>query len=266
MKKFLNQNLKSFVNNQFYRVKDDTDYEHPFFLIEIMERRKDNPDLDCPYRTIRWFTVYSIEEFDKLISIDSEMIDYCNKHNARAYLHVNIKDSRATMTNMLHLMSKYSNFNCNQLYKLPECFFTAARMQEANIKEKNMWWVIDFDYKDGIFSDEDSSILDEKVELSASGAFYEDGFIANVRKHFIDFACKNYSEDRKKTMNYECFSVKTVNGFHLIIPPFDLTSDIRSGMIPYLKEKEPKFIDIIKEEVRLTDRIKKNNSTILYMP
>lgn len=255
-----------FANLVFNEVKSDKDYEHPFFLIEILQRRKDNPNLDCPYKTLKWFAVYNVEQLLELCSASGEVIDFCNRTNSRAYFHVNIKDSRATVNSMLYLISKWSNFNNNTLEKLPECFYVAARQQESNIKLQNMFWVVDFDYKDDFILSDDSIMDLETIEPGSPGAFYENGFISQVRRTFLDFITQNLQKERKDFYNFNCIHVKTNHGFHLILPPFDLTKEIKSELPNHLEDSIKDFTKIIKPEVRLTDRIKKNNSTLLYMP
>lgn len=258
--------LKSFASLIFNRVANDKSYEHPFFLIEIIQRRKDNPALEAPYKTLKWFAVYSSEELTELCSPTGEITEYCNKTNSRAYFHVNIKDSRATVNGMLYLISKWSNINNNTLNQLPECFYIAARQQEANIKLDNMFWVIDFDYKDGFEIPDDSSIALETINPESPGAFYEDGFINSVRKKFIEFITQNLQEEKRDFYFVNSFTVKTNQGFHIVIPPFDLTKEVKRDLPKFLEDEVKDFKIIVKEEIRLLDRIKKNNSTILYKP
>lgn len=268
MNKCLNNSLilKVFANQIFNSIRNDKDYEHPFFLIEIIQRRKDNPNLDCPYKTLKWFAIYNGDLLSDSSEIMEEIVEFCKKTNSRAYFHVNVKDSRATVNSMLYLIGKWSNINNNTLDKLPECFYIAGRQQESNIKQENMFWVIDFDYRDG-FCPSNSSKLDlEMIEPGSLDTFYEDGFINSVRNVFLNFITKNLKEEIRQNYESKCFSLKTVHGFHLILPPFDVTHEVKVSLMKELETKVLFFSEVIKEEKRIGDRIKKNNSTILWAP
>ena len=57
-----------------------------FYFIEIIKRRKDNPDMPRGEAVIKNFYVDSLDEYNKIIPI---LIKICNYENARAYIRVN---------------------------------------------------------------------------------------------------------------------------------------------------------------------------------
>lgn len=257
--------LGSFASEVFSELAKDKSYEHPFFLIEIMKRRKDNPTLEVPYKTMKWFVVYSEQELYDYCKPSGEIYKYCAETNSRAYFHVNAKDSRQTANAMLCLISKWSNPNYNTLELLPNCFYLAARQQESNVKNK--YWVLDFDYQDDFkFSEDDKTILLESISPEDPPAFYEDGFILSVKTEMLKIITYALPQAQKDFLNSKAFTVKTNHGFHIVIPPFDLYEEIKKAAFDLrFKIQDYDYDHIVKNE-KLMDRLKKNNSTLLMMP
>lgn len=64
-------------------LKFEDDY---FYFIQIIQRKKEHPELGSNNRIIRSYMVSSKEKFDKNIP---EIIQMCEAFNARAYIHLN---------------------------------------------------------------------------------------------------------------------------------------------------------------------------------
>lgn len=64
--------------------------ENSFYFLEIIKRRKENPDLDSHARIVKDFYIYSLKEFDK---VAVKAVDLCEEHNARAYFRLNLRSS-----------------------------------------------------------------------------------------------------------------------------------------------------------------------------
>jgi len=62
-----------------------------FYFLQIMQRRKDNPELSGNNRIIKSYYVHSLDYFDK---IKSEVITLCETFNARAGIRLNLRDAR----------------------------------------------------------------------------------------------------------------------------------------------------------------------------
>ena len=60
--------------------------QNDFYFIEIIKRRKDNPDMTRSENVIKNFYVDSLNDFIKLIPV---LIKICDYENARAYIRIN---------------------------------------------------------------------------------------------------------------------------------------------------------------------------------
>ena len=82
--------------------------ENAFYFLQILKRRKDNPDLEKDMIHIADYYIYSLEQFD---SIEQRIIDQCDTENARAYFRLNRRDAKKVAMQVLkitvdHIMSE----------------------------------------------------------------------------------------------------------------------------------------------------------------
>ena len=82
--------------------------ENAFYFLQILKRRKDNPDLEKDMVHIADYYIYSLEQFD---SIEQKIIDQCDAENARAYFRLNRRDAKKVAMQVLkitvdHIMSE----------------------------------------------------------------------------------------------------------------------------------------------------------------
>jgi hypothetical protein len=75
------------MTNNFEQIRSllklEADY---FYFIQIIQRKKEIPELGSNNRIIRSYMIDSIEKFDKC---RDEIISMCEHFNARAYIHLN---------------------------------------------------------------------------------------------------------------------------------------------------------------------------------
>lgn len=64
-------------------LKFEEDY---FYFIQIIQRKKEHPELGSSNRVIRSYMISSLEKFDKN---EDEITQMCKAFNARAYIHLN---------------------------------------------------------------------------------------------------------------------------------------------------------------------------------
>ena len=170
--------------NQIIKYIDNKDKQSTtFFLVQIIQRSKDNPSLSKNKVIISFW----ISDSAKLKSQKKDIIAFCEAFNARCYFFVNKRDS----TNIASLLSKkcidiitsneYVNIN-RELNSI-----TASNHSEPRLNQR---YIIDIDTKD-----------DEIINK------YED---------LLD---KTY-EERKRKIDY--FILNTINGVHIIANVFDL--------------------------------------------
>ena len=65
--------------------------ENAFYFLQVIKRRKDNPDLGKDMRHIADYYIYSLDQFDEL---KQRIIDQCNAENGRAYFRLNRRDAK----------------------------------------------------------------------------------------------------------------------------------------------------------------------------
>ena len=75
------------MTNNFEQIRSllklEADY---FYFIQIIQRKKEIPELGSNNRVIRSYMIDSVEKFDKC---RDEIISMCEHFNARAYIHLN---------------------------------------------------------------------------------------------------------------------------------------------------------------------------------
>ena len=74
--------------------------EHDFYFVQVLQRKKDNPEQKKSVRVLSTYYVYSLESFDKIMDDIRAM---CELRSARAYINPNVLNDRrvAFATNKL---------------------------------------------------------------------------------------------------------------------------------------------------------------------
>lgn len=170
--------------NNFEHIRSllNFDTSEDFYFLQIIKRRKDNPDLPRDMKLIDNYFIYSIEDFDKL---ESKIINQCNENNARAYFRLNRRNSRICA---IHTMRKISELLIDGNYKAAKSSYLSAAGEYHNEKPKR--WLIDIDEEDLIHK--------EAIQNT----------IAELHK---DIPAYNHIA-----------TLKTKNGYHMITNPFDM--------------------------------------------
>lgn len=108
-----------------------------FYFLQILQRRKDNPDLAKDMIIIDNFFIYSQEQFDSMMP---RIIQMCDLNNARAYLRLNRRSARQvalkTLTRTSEMIEQGNYKHVNRAY-LSCCGEFHA--------EKDKTWIIDLD-------------------------------------------------------------------------------------------------------------------------
>lgn len=109
-----------------------------FYFIQIFKRKKDNPDLSSHEKLIRSYSVFSLEEYDKL---EDSIKSQCLSNNARAYIRLNKRNSKVIALKMASdIIDKVASNQTNSLYKV----YDSVVGQYHQDKDKT--WLIDVDY------------------------------------------------------------------------------------------------------------------------
>ena len=79
------------MRNNFELIDPLLDFSLPntFYFVQILKRRKDNPDMKSNETTIDNFYLYGPNDLTKLMP---KIMEKCDKNGARAYINLNILD------------------------------------------------------------------------------------------------------------------------------------------------------------------------------
>ena len=65
--------------------------ENAFYFLQVLKRRKDNPDLGKDMIHLSDYYIYSLDQFDGL---KQRVMSQCDTENARAYFRLNRRDAK----------------------------------------------------------------------------------------------------------------------------------------------------------------------------
>jgi hypothetical protein len=162
----------------------DFENERSFYFIQILKRRKENPEMKQNVRVINNYYVYSKEDLEK---IKSRIVEDCEKHNARAYINLNRLDTEKIALYTLKITTDYIIQGDYKAVK--NAYSTACGSHHS---EKNKRWVVDID--------------ENALHLKAS-----------IRKVIEEL------HDEIKGNKYKILEeIPTRSGIHLITNPFNM--------------------------------------------
>ena len=116
--------------------------EDDFYYLQILQRKKDNPDLPKNTRVIKNYFIRSIEYLEGRYS---EIQQLCNVFNARAMLRLNKRSLKKTTVKTLQ---NIANAIANEEYLTAHKAYTRACGQGHNSNRKT--WLVDIDYSDTV--------------------------------------------------------------------------------------------------------------------
>lgn len=210
------------ILRQFLSFGDDD-----FYFVQIIKRRKDNPDMVNGQATIKNYYISSIEEYDKMLPIIKRQ---CEFENARAYFRVNKR-------NYKHLSLKVMNrglvFISSNQYKALRNVFDTIAGEHFNDPVKK--WLVDID------------TVDLEDNLTVKPLTNDKGMIVGISgenslSKMVSTIMGLQAQTKHEPM---MVYVPTKNGIHIITRPFNLK---------VFKDKHPK-VDVHKDA-----------TTLLYCP
>jgi len=116
------------------------DSEDDFYHLQILKRKKENPELGSNSYVVRTYCVRSKES---LMEKRTEITEMCNTHNARAYINLS---PRSFEKMAFHTLKKISDIIMNKDYKEVRKAFESVCGTYGNGKHKR--WLIDIDWVD----------------------------------------------------------------------------------------------------------------------
>lgn len=206
--------------------------ENDFFVVRILQRRKDNPELQYPEKQLKVYSFYSWEEFDKQADRIKEL---CDLNNARAYLRLNTQNA----VTISYLMQKeiIDNIMNGCAWKNEGAWNSVSG--KGGSKD---WWVLDLDEEH----------INYILDTPKVGTF--SGLLKNLK---ADLTASDYMWRKDTNMDsvftdYPIVENPTKSGIHLIVKPFDVRI-----MEKYNSELSSKGIPTI--------QVQKDANTVLYI-
>lgn len=133
-----------------------------FFYLEIIKRRKDNPDLPRSEKTIK---KYYLTQGD-LSKYKTNIIEACKLNNARAYINLNRRNFKDVAYEMNYQIAFYLK---NKQYNACKGLFDTC-CGKIN-SDKNKKWVLDIDTKDREMINKYAQIVNDIRTSDESFAF-----------------------------------------------------------------------------------------------
>jgi hypothetical protein len=127
------------MKNNFDLVRKMLDFgsSDTYYFLQILKRRKDNPDLDKDMKVIGDYFIYSMEQFNRM---EDEIIQTCVTHNARAYFRINKRSSKKTAMQML---KRVTDLIISENYKEVKNAFSSVSGEFHGDEDKK--WIVDID-------------------------------------------------------------------------------------------------------------------------
>lgn len=163
--------------------------ENSFYFLQILKRRKDNPDLGKDMVHIADYYIYSLEQFDGL---KQRIIDQCNSENARAYFRLNVRDARKVA---MQVLKRTVDYIVSENYRAVKNAFASCTGEYHSDPDKT--WIVDVDWKD--------------VPQGKDPDLYLNKIIAKIQELVFETG----KDDTIHTL-------VTKNGIHIISRPFNL--------------------------------------------
>lgn len=129
------------MQNNFQQIRNLLKFENEneFYFIQIIERKKEHPELGRNNRLIKAYYVFSLDKFDEY---QNEIIGLCEKFNARAYIHLNRRNAKLVGFEMMELLA--TNLKLNQFNQLSKLYNSVCGQHHS---DKDKTWIIDIDEK-----------------------------------------------------------------------------------------------------------------------
>ena len=162
-----------------------------FYFVQVLKRRKDNPDMEKDMIVIDNFYISSFEAYDRTVP---QIIKLCDYENARGYFRLNKRNYKTLAPHMVKRTVEIA-FG-NDCHALKNVFDSVAGEHHSDPDKK---WIVDVDWNDYFVR------------------YTEDGMI---RFKHLENELTRWQEMAKREPLL--FKLPTKNGIHIITRPFNL--------------------------------------------
>ena len=147
------------MTNNFDQIRDLLKFESDYFyFIQIIQRKKENPEVGSNNRIIRSYNISSLEKFDKY---KDEIIKLCEAFDARAYIHLN---RRKWSKIALECLRHNAELIANEQYEGIKSSFETIIGRNNSEPFKTKTWIVDIDTKDEIIIHRIAHIIDTAMQ------------------------------------------------------------------------------------------------------
>lgn len=128
-----------YMQDNFELIREMLDFSetNTFYFVQILKRRKENPEMPTGARVVNCYYLYSAEDLDK---VKPKIVEDCTKYNARAYINLNRLDLQKVAMHTLKQIVDYVMVGDFRAVK--NAYATACGSHHS---EKQKRWVIDID-------------------------------------------------------------------------------------------------------------------------
>lgn len=118
--------------------------EGDFYFIQIIQRKKDNPEIERNMNVINNYFCYDLAKY---YSLEHRIVHEYNAHNARAYIRVNVRNAKKVA---MQTLKKVIDLIISEDYKAVKNAFLSAAGD--NHSQDSPRWIVDIDNKDFDYS------------------------------------------------------------------------------------------------------------------
>ena len=214
--------IKNFISN--HTTIDSGD----FYFVQVLKRRKDNPELKGDVAIVANYFFYSLDDFD---THKAEIVQHCQDNNARCYIRINKRNDKKIALQTIRLAIEDI---------LSGNYKPKFEVSSTTDPEKSLEFIKVI--VDEIYNKDYSHV--KYAHLSACGQFASDP----VKKWVIDVDDPTILADiteHLETFTTILLTLPTKSGYHIITPGFN----------PNLLTDKFKDVDL-----------KKDSPTVLYVP
>jgi hypothetical protein len=175
--------------NNFDIIKTYLDFTNPdtYYFLQLIQRRKDNPDLGKDMHIIDDIFIYNMGQYERM---EAEIIATCKLHNARAYFRLN---KRSLKKSAMQLLKKVTTMIIDENYKSVKNAYSSVSGEFNNDDDKK--WIVDID----------------NVILDGNFGYKHESMLCTLRNLQIETG-------REPLVNL----IPTKNGIHIITRPFNV--------------------------------------------
>jgi hypothetical protein len=193
--------------NNFDRIRNMLEFpdRDSFYFLQVLKRRKDNPDLGKDMKHIADYYIYSLDQFDEL---KPRIIAQCDVENARAYFRINRRDAKKVA---MQVLKRIVDYIMSEDYRAVKNAFASCAGEFHSDPDKK--WIVDVDWKDipeGVDQDEYLNILISKVQELVAQTGRDNTVIMMPTKNGVHVICRPFNLQKFRDA-YEAIDVHKDN-------------------------------------------------------